>query len=114
MPSKSDSLKIAIIARHSFGDLLLTFPLINMLRNYYPMCRIVLISDYRIGSIGPYVPNIDEFFILPISFNKYFSYLKSIRYLRSLKIDIAIAAKAGCGNQNGVVTFLTGAPVRIA
>lgn len=108
------SLNIALIARHSFGDLLLALPLINMLKAYYENSNINLIVDHRIRSIVDYIPNIDCFFVLPKAHNVYLSYLMSINGLRSLNTNFAIAAKAGSGNQNGIVSFLTRAPARLA
>lgn len=84
--------RIAVIRRNGFGDLLCTTPLLQLLKEKFPLSSLTLLVNQSNASILPYMNFHEERIIFPKG-NKYFSILGTAYRLRSKKFDLAISAK---------------------
>jgi ADP-heptose:LPS heptosyltransferase len=105
--------KILILRRNGFGDLVVTLPMIQSLKNKYPKAKITLVGSFRGKKLIPYIDTIDNFFIIPKG-NKYIQTLKVCLSLRKQKFDLAFSAKAAPQKLMNLALWLTGAKKRIA
>lgn len=104
----------ALLVRSSYGDLLMTAPLINYIRKINQSNRIALFVEEKNAQLVPFMQNVDEFHVLPSKGNKYFQFIfYGLKYRRK-KFDISIAAKTGVGSANGFFPFFLGAKNRIS
>ncbi len=104
----------AIFARSSYGDLLMTDPLIKFIKNINNNNLVTLFVEDKNFQLVEFMENIDFVYKIPSKGNKYFFYmLHGLRY-RKNKYDISIAAKTGVGSANGFFQFMLGAKKQIS
>lgn len=105
--------KVAIVRRNGLGDLLLTMPLLHVLKN--EETSIMLFVDERNAPLLPYLPQIfDKHAIIPKKGNKYLNLLKIAFKYRKEKFDIAISAKTSPMKFMNFFLFALGGKRRIA
>jgi ADP-heptose:LPS heptosyltransferase len=83
-------MKIALIRRNGFGDLIVSIPLINYLKQQFNKCEITLFVEYRNIELVKYIPNVDKHQVFPTG-NKYIGFAKMAVKCRN-KFDIVINA----------------------
>jgi len=104
---------ILILRRNGFGDLIVTLPMIQSLRNEYPEAKITLLVSYRGRKLAPYIDTIDDFYIIPKG-NKYLQTLKICLSLRKERFDLAFSARGAPQKLMNLALWLTGAKKRVA
>ena len=110
-----DSAKsFAIFVRSSYGDLLMTDPLIKFIKSINPKNKITLIVDDKNSQLVEFMKNIDSYYVIPSKGNKYLLFTVIGLKLRKNKYDISISAKTGVGSANGFFPFMLGAKKRIS
>jgi ADP-heptose:LPS heptosyltransferase len=104
----------AIFVRNSYGDLLMTDPLIKYIKNLNRKNIISLFVDDKNFQLIEFMENIDHYYVLPSKGNKYliFSYY-GLKY-RKNNYDFSIAAKTGVGSANGFFQYMLGAKKQIS
>ncbi|WP_117003045.1 MULTISPECIES: glycosyltransferase family 9 protein [Cysteiniphilum] len=99
---KAEKLRIAIIRRNGFGDLVVAIPLINYLFHTYPDCEITLFTDERNSALVKYIPHIHNH-VTFMKGNRYKAYVVAAFKYRG-KYDWVIAAD--WGPMKGVSFFM--------
>ena len=61
----------AIFVRSSYGDLLMTDPLIKFIKSINPKNKITLIVDNKNSQLVEFMENIDSYYVIPSKGNKY-------------------------------------------
>ena len=105
---------VAIFVRSSYGDLLMTDPLIKLIKSINSKNRITLFVDDKNSQLVEFMEHIDSFYVIPSKGNKYLSFITYGLKYRKYKYDISIAAKTGIGSANGFFPFILGAKKRIS
>ena len=95
-PSK----KILIFRKSSLGDVILTLPVIQALKDHFPGAQLDYLTRSRYAPIVKYDPAINNV----IAFNDNSSFLKSVRGLRSKRYDIFIDLQSNF--QSLIIAFL--------
>jgi ADP-heptose:LPS heptosyltransferase len=104
----------AIFVRSSYGDLLMTDPLIKYIKSLNTNNKITLFVEEKNVQLVEFMENIDYFYTIPSKGNKYLFFIfYGLRY-RKNKYDISIAAKTGVGSANGFFQFMLGAKKQIS
>ncbi|MDE3056596.1 MAG: glycosyltransferase family 9 protein [Bacteroidota bacterium] len=101
-----------LLTRMKFiGDVVLTTPLIHTLRDTFPEAYIAYLGDAQAVSLLEHNPYLDE--IIPFDFrkNSFIEQLRVASLLRKKKFDLAI--DLFCNPRSALLTFATGAPVRV-
>ncbi|PHM73540.1 glycosyltransferase family 9 protein [Xenorhabdus kozodoii] len=106
-------MKIAILRRNGFGDLICTQPLIKFLHKTYPNAEISLFIDPGNAELAHYLCPEINVHIIPKG-NKYLSIIKTALAFRRKKFDIAISAKPTPMKLNNLFLWLLGAKERYA
>jgi len=101
------------LRRNGFGDLVVTLPMIQSLRNEHPEAKITLVVSYRGRKLVPYIDIVDDFFIISKG-NKYLQTLKICLSLRKEKFDLAFSARGAPQKLMNIALWLTGAKKRVA
>ena len=104
----------AIFVRSSYGDLLMTDPLIKLIKSINSKNKITLFVDDKNSQLVEFMEHIDSFYVIPSKGNKYLSFITYGLKYRKYKYDISIAAKTGIGSANGFFPFILGAKKRIS
>ena len=104
----------AIFVRSSYGDLLMTDPLIKLIKSINSKNTITLFVDDKNSQLVEFMEHIDSFYVIPSKGNKYLSFIAYGLKYRKYKYDISIAAKTGIGSANGFFPFILGAKKRIS
>jgi ADP-heptose:LPS heptosyltransferase len=104
----------ALFVRNSYGDLLMTDPLIKFIKNLNHKNEITLFVDDKNFQLVEFMENIDNYYIIPSKGNKYLLFIYFGLKYRKNKYDVSIAAKTGVGSSNGFFQFFLGATERIA
>ena len=110
----SNSNSIAIFVRSSYGDLIMTIPLINVIKKINPNCYIKIFAEDKNSEVIPFIPYVDEFEVMPSKGNRYITFIKHGLRNRSKRFDFCFAAKTGTGSANGFFSFCLGAKNRVA
>jgi heptosyltransferase-3 len=105
---------VAIFVRSSYGDLLMTDPLIKLIKSINSKNKITLFVDDKNSQLVEFMEHIDSFYVIPSKGNKYLSFITYGLKYRKYKYDISIAAKTGIGSANGFFPFILGAKKRIS
>ena len=114
MISSTQPQSFAIFARSAYGDLLMTAPLINFIKQQNPGHKITLFVEDKNSQLVEFMENIDAYYQIPSKGNKYLLYaLYGLKH-RKNKYDISIAAKTGIGTANGFFPYMLGAKIRIS
>ncbi|MBT5214195.1 MAG: glycosyltransferase family 9 protein [Pelagibacteraceae bacterium] len=114
LTSNESSKSYAIFARSSYGDLLMTDPLIKYIKNINVNNKITLFVEDKNYQLVEFMENIDCVYKIPSKGNKYLFYIYyGIKY-RKQNYDISIAAKTGVGSANGFFQFMLGAKKKIS
>ena len=104
----------AIFARSSYGDLLMTDPLIKYIKNINVNNKITLFVEDKNYQLVEFMENIDCVYKITSKGNKYLFYIYyGIKY-RKQNYDISIAAKTGVGSANGFFQYMLGAKKQIS
>jgi ADP-heptose:LPS heptosyltransferase len=104
----------AIFVRSSYGDLLMTDPLIKYIKSLHQDNQISLFVEEKNAQLVEFMEYIDNFFIIPSKGNKYIFFIYYGLKYRKNNYDISIAAKTGVGSANGFFQFFLGAKKRIS
>lgn len=104
----------AIFVRNSYGDLLMTDPLIKYIKQLNHENEITLFVDDKNFQLVEFMENINSYYIIPSKGNKYLLFIYFGLKYRKNKYDISIAAKTGVGSSNGFFQFFLGAKHRIS
>ena len=104
----------AIFVRNSYGDLLMTAPLIKYIKTLNNKNKITLFVDNKNFQLVRFMEGIENFFIIPSKGNKYLLFIYYGLKYRKNNYDVSIAAKTGIGSSNGFFPFFLGAKKRIA
>jgi len=104
----------AIFVRSSYGDLLMTDPLIKLIKSINSKNKITLFVDDKNSQLVEFMEHIDSFYVIPSKGNKYISFIAYGLKYRKYKYDISIAAKTGIGSANGFFPYILGAKKRIS
>jgi len=110
----SESKKFAIFVRSAYGDLIMTIPLIKVIKAINPNCFIKIFAESKNSEIIPFIPHVDEYEIIPSKGNKYLSFIKYGFKNRAAKFDYCFSAKTGTGSANGFFPFCLGAKNRVS
>ncbi|PIE35784.1 hypothetical protein CSA56_02855 [candidate division KSB3 bacterium] len=102
---------ILVIQLRQVGDVLLTTPAVKVLRDHYPHCRISYLTETGPAMLLEGNPHIDRVF-LRNRHNSLWQDVDLIRRLRAEKFDLVI--DFFCNPRSAWMSFLTGAPHRIA
>ena len=104
----------AIFVRSSYGDLMMTDPLIKLIKSINSKNKVTLFVDDKNSQLVEFMEHIDSFYVIPSKGNKYLSFITYGLKYRKYKYDISIAAKTGTGSANGFFPFILGAKKRIS
>lgn len=111
---KNSPKSYAIFVRSSYGDLLMTDPLIKYIKKLNSQNIITLFVEDKNYQLAEFMENIDHIYSMPSKGNKYFYFVYYGLKYRQNKYDISIAAKTGVGSSNGFFPFILGAATKIA
>ena len=109
-PAKS----FAIFVRSSYGDLLMTDPLIKYIKRLNINNKITLFVEDNNAQLVEFMENIDSFYKIPSKGNKYLFFIFYGLKYRKNKYDVSIAAKTGVGSANGFFQYMLGAKKQIS
>ena len=104
----------AIFIRGSYGDLLMTDPLIKLIKGLNLNNKITLFVDENNYQLVQFMENIDSFIKMPSKGNRYLFFMYFGLKNRKNKYDVSIAAKTGVGSENGFFQFMLGAKKQIS
>lgn len=111
---KKSAQSYAIFARSSYGDLLMTDPLIKFIKNINQNNIVTLFVEDKNFQLVEFMENIDFVYKIPSKGNKYLLHIFYGLKFRKNKYDISIAAKTGVGSANGFFQFVLGAKKKIS
>ena len=112
--NKKSSQSYAIFARSSYGDLLMTDPLIKYIKKINKKNLVTLFVEDKNVQLVEFMEEIDFVCKIPSKGNKYFFYTYYGLKFRKNKYDISIAAKTGVGSANGFFQYMLGAKKKIS
>ena len=112
--NKKSSQSYAIFARSSYGDLLMTDPLIKYIKKINKNNLVTLFVEDKNVQLVEFMEEIDFVCKIPSKGNKYFFYTYYGLKFRKNKYDISIAAKTGVGSANGFFQYMLGAKKTIS
>jgi lipopolysaccharide heptosyltransferase II len=104
--SEAGKARILIIRLDRLGDLVLTLPVIESLRRYYPEARISILVRPYLAGLAHLIGSIDEVI-------QYDGFIKTAKRLRSEKFSIAIDMLCDYSLRPALLAYLSGAPVRV-
>jgi ADP-heptose:LPS heptosyltransferase len=114
LQNKNSAKSFAIFVRSSYGDLLMTDPLIKYIKSLNINNKITLFVEDKNFQLVEFMENIDNCYTIPSKGNNYFFFIfYGLRY-RKNKYDISIAAKTGVGSANGFFQYMLGANKQIS
>ena len=114
LTNKEQIKSYAIFARSSYGDLLMTDPLIKYIKRLNINNKITLFVEDKNFQLVEFMENIDSFYKIPSKGNKYLFFIFYGLKYRKNKYDISIAAKTGVGSANGFFQYMLGAKKQIS
>ena len=112
--NKEPPKSFAIFVRSSYGDLLMTDPLIKYIKRLNINNKITLFVEDNNAQLVEFMENIDSFYKIPSKGNKYLFFIFFGLKYRKNKYDVSIAAKTGVGSANGFFPYILGAKKQIA
>ena len=112
--NKEPAKSFAIFVRSSYGDLLMTDPLIKYIKCLNINNKITLFVEDKNAQLVEFMENIDSFYKIPSQGNKYLFFIFYGLKYRKNKYDISIATKTGVGSANGFFQYILGAKKRIS
>lgn len=112
--NKEPAKSFAIFVRSSYGDLLMTDPLIKYIKRLNINNKITLFVEDKNFQLVEFMENIDSFYKIPSKGNKYLFFIFYGLKYRKKKYDISIAAKTGVGSANGFFQYILGAKKQIS
>ena len=114
LTSNESSKSYSIFVRSSYGDLLMTDPLIKYIKSLNINNKITLFVEDKNFQLVEFMENIDSFYKIPSKGNKYLIFIFYGLKYRKNKYDISIAAKTGIGSENGFFQYMLGAKKQIS
>ena len=114
LTNKEQIKSYAIFVRSSYGDLLMTDPLIKYIKRLNTNNKITLFVEDKNFQLVEFMENIDSFYKIPSKGNKYLFFIFYGLKYRKNKYDISIAAKTGVGSANGFFQYMLGAKKQIS
>lgn len=110
--------RILVIKLRATGDVVLATPVIENLKRRFPRARLAFLAEEASAEVLRWHPSLDELIVLPLrrwgSLGIRGSWREQVRFYRNLRrkrFDLAIDL---FGNpRSAVLTWLTGAPVRV-
>ncbi len=112
--NKEPPKSFAIFVRSSYGDLLMTDPLIKYIKRLNTNNKITLFVEDKNFQLVEFMENIDSFYKIPSKGNKYLFFIFYGLKYRKNKYDVSIAAKTGVGSENGFFQYMLGAKKQIS
>ena len=113
LTNKEQVKSFAIFVRSSYGDLLMTDPLIKYIKSLNINNKITLFVEDKNFQLIEFMENINSFYKIPSRGNKYLFFIFYGLKYRKNKYDISIAAKTGTGSANGFFQYMLGAKKQI-
>jgi len=114
LENKEQAKSFVIFVRSSYGDLLMTDPLIKYIKRLNINNTITLFVEDKNFQLIEFMENINNFYIIPSKGNKYLSFIFYGLKYRKNEYDISIAAKTGVGSANGFFQYFLGAKKKIS
>ena len=114
LTNKEQIKSYAIFVRSSYGDLLMTDPLIKYIKRLNTNNKITLFVEDNNFQLVEFMENIDSFYKIPSKGNKYLFFIFYGLKYRKNKYDVSIAAKTGVGSENGFFQYMLGAKKQIS
>jgi len=114
LTNKEQVKSFAIFVRSSYGDLLMTDPLIKYIKRLNINHKITLFVEDKNFQLVEFMDNIDSFYKIPSKGNKYLFFIFYGLKYRKNKYDVSIAAKTGVGSANGFFQYMLGAKKQIS
>ena len=114
LTNKEQVKSFAIFVRSSYGDLLMTDPLIKYIKSLNINNKITLFVEDKNFQLVEFMENIDSFYKIPSKGNKYLFFIFYGLKYRKNKYDVSIAAKTGVGSANGFFQYMLGAKKQIS
>ena len=114
LTNKEQVKSFAIFVRSSYGDLLMTDPLIKYIKRLNTNNKITLFVEDKNFQLVEFMENIDNFYKIPSKGNKYLFFIFYGLKYRKNKYDVSIAAKTGVGSANGFFQYMLGAKKQIS
>ena len=114
LTNKEQVKSFAIFVRSSYGDLLMTDPLIKYIKRLNTNNKITLFVEDKNFQLVEFMDNIDSFYKIPSKGNKYLFFIFYGLKYRKNKYDVSIAAKTGVGSANGFFQYMSGAKKQIS
>jgi predicted lipopolysaccharide heptosyltransferase III len=100
---------ILIIKLRYIGDVLLTTPLLRLLRDEYPQAKITVLVNPGTQAVLQNNPCVDQVTVLPRG--NIFEQLQFLRFIRSCRYDCVIDLSDG--DRSAFITAISGAPMKI-
>ncbi len=114
LTNKEQVKSFAIFVRSSYGDLLMTDPLIKYIKSLNINNKITLFVEDKNFQLVEFMENINSFYKIPSRGNKYLFFIFYGLKYRKNKYDVSIAAKTGVGSANGFFPYMLGAKKQIS
>ena len=114
LTNKEQVKSFAIFVRSSYGDLLMTDPLIKYIKSLNINNKITLFVEDKNFQLIEFMENINSFYKIPSRGNKYLFFIFYGLKYRKNKYDVSIAAKTGVGSANGFFPYMLGAKKQIS
>jgi ADP-heptose:LPS heptosyltransferase len=114
LTNKEQVKSFAIFVRSSYGDLLMTDPLIKYIKRLNINHKITLFVEDKNFQLVEFMDNVDSFYKIPSKGNKYLFFIFYGLKYRKNKYDVSIAAKTGVGSANGFFQYMLGAKKQIS
>ena len=114
LTNKEQVKSFAIFVRSSYGDLLMTDPLIKYIKRLNINNKITLFVEDKNFQLVEFMENINSFYKIPSRGNKYLFFIFYGLKYRKNKYDVSIAAKTGVGSANGFFPYMLGAKKQIS
>ena len=114
LTNKEHVKSFALFVRSSYGDLLMTDPLIKYIKRLNINHKITLFVEDKNFQLVEFMDNVDSFYKIPSKGNKYLFFIFYGLKYRKNKYDVSIAAKTGVGSANGFFQYMLGAKKQIS
>ncbi len=105
---------IALFVRSAYGDLLMVDPLIKLIKQINSNAKITLFVEEKNSQLVPFMHDINYYYCIPSSGNKYLNFISIGLKYRKNKYDLCISSKTGTGTANGFFPFILGAKIRVS
>ncbi len=110
---KESNPRILLVRLSAIGDCILTVPVIHALRKQFPLAHLAWVVDERAAVLLDGLGDLDELLVVPRRWHRSLSTILAVRRaLRKRAFDVAIDPQSL--TKSGLLSFLSGAPTRIA